>query len=1056
MKKNRFYLGLVALSTLILSEVFSAPAPDRLNRGLIALPRSNGEIHLGWRLLLSDGPNEGFNIFRSTSKGGPYDGPLNATPVVNSTNFIDNTAAVGTKYFYVVKNAAAQTSNEAEVSAKAAGENYKFIRVQNMGSNSKIMRAIAADMTGDGTLDYLIMETDLNNPATPYLHCYDGVYGSFMWRIRLSPPPPNKAGGATNQWWTPVMAWDMDGNGKSEAYVLRCENVGDNGYDGGGVDTLVVYNENGQEIRRTLWVDRGESDWDTNFLGVGIWDGVPHVIGVRGTQYDVVKIIAWSGTLQQEWKFNQWGGDGGHYLEIVDIDQDGNDEILDGSFMLNSSGSKMWQVDAGTHVDICSAGDFDPNHAGMEVWFADCIAWCRTKGGTETYLVDAATGQGPSASPQGVRCIWGKDWDTHRNRPFGHLHGGYVADVDPTPGYEIITWDDYNAMPTGCGYPINQYPTSGIMRPQFVMDIKGNFLLYSEDYENYAFFNPVQFDDDDLWEMSQVYGDFRVYNFNGSTLMSFSNVEAFDGNQNTPYDIFGDFREETMVKAADESGIYVFTNTALSNRRKFCPLEDRGYRVGVSRLGSGYCRSTRPMGLDFSGNKITQPGDVDLTPPVMSTVKANDVSTVVISFSEAVEKVSTETAGNYSINNGIGVPAQAVASGAMVTLSLANPLTPNLSYEVTVNNVKDLNNNTIPANSKKTFPAPVLDVTPPAIVNVLASSPNLVVITFDEALNKISAETKVNYTLDQGMTIASATLDGTGKKVSLNLSTPLSEGTTYNLAIAGVQDLQGNSITIPLFANFVYSGQPVVVNITNLSPANYAVADLTAGITYYTDRGYTINTLPGSIATDAKIIKTANDDKNNCNLSYLSFDMSTSADVSIAWWKGQTLPGWIAASGFSLVPGEEIQTNHINGDPGTFELYQKSFSAGTVSLEGACSGGGNNYFVVIKGIGGVPLRRIFTIFNQDYLSVSPNPFQGFSTISYGLSEGSSRTHVRVSIADVQGKRVAMLTEQEQPSGSYSLVWNGRNSFGSEVTAGIYFVKLEYGGKSVQQKIVVLK
>ncbi|MCK4640784.1 MAG: lamin tail domain-containing protein, partial [Candidatus Marinimicrobia bacterium] len=95
-------------------------------------------------------------------------------------------------------------------------------------------------------------------------------------------------------------------------------------------------------------------------------------------------------------------------------------------------------------------------------------------------------------------------------------------------------------------------------------------------------------------------------------------------------------------------------------------------------------------------------------PPTISSVSATSDTTVEILFSKAIDVTTGETVTNYSIDNGIGNPVLATVSTDTVLLKVAT-LSGNITYTLTVNNIKDLDANTIEANSTATF---VLDTEP--------------------------------------------------------------------------------------------------------------------------------------------------------------------------------------------------------------------------------------------------------------------------------------------------------------------------------------------------------
>lgn len=89
------------------------------------------------------------------------------------------------------------------------------------------------------------------------------------------------------------------------------------------------------------------------------------------------------------------------------------------------------------------------------------------------------------------------------------------------------------------------------------------------------------------------------------------------------------------------------------------------------------------------------------------------------------------------------------------------------------------------------------DETPPELIAVDFSSSSELTLTFSEFLDVASAEEPVNYSLDGGIgTPQSAALnDENPSEVSLSLASDMASGTTYTIAVSGVEDLSGNPTT---------------------------------------------------------------------------------------------------------------------------------------------------------------------------------------------------------------------------------------------------------------------
>jgi hypothetical protein len=81
-------------------------------------------------------------------------------------------------------------------------------------------------------------------------------------------------------------------------------------------------------------------------------------------------------------------------------------------------------------------------------------------------------------------------------------------------------------------------------------------------------------------------------------------------------------------------------------------------------------------------------------------------------------------------------------------------------------------------------------------------------------------------------------------------------------------------------------------------------------------------------------------------------------------------------------------------------------------------------------------------------SAYPNPFSTSTAIHYALSKSG---FVRVTVYDVQGRSVEKLLARRQTQGDHELVWDA-----SEVSAGVYFVKVNFEASSATRKLVVRK
>ena len=78
----------------------------------------------------------------------------------------------------------------------------------------------------------------------------------------------------------------------------------------------------------------------------------------------------------------------------------------------------------------------------------------------------------------------------------------------------------------------------------------------------------------------------------------------------------------------------------------------------------------------------------------------------------------------------------------------------------------------------------------------------------------------------------------------------------------------------------------------------------------------------------------------------------------------------------------------------------------------------------------------------------PNPFNPTTTISYQLAKSS---HVRLTVWNVLGRRVATLVNTSQQKGAHEVSFNA-----SKLSSGIYFYRLQAGNKVFVKKMLLMK
>lgn len=110
-------------------------------------------------------------------------------------------------------------------------------------------------------------------------------------------------------------------------------------------------------------------------------------------------------------------------------------------------------------------------------------------------------------------------------------------------------------------------------------------------------------------------------------------------------------------------------------------------------------------------------------------------------------------------------------------------------------------------------------------------------------------------------------------------------------------------------------------------------------------------------------------------------------------------------------------------------------------------------FTIIKGITSSGVDPPVPTLTPRLDPVAPNPFSTMAQIRYSIPASG---HVKLSIYDVKGRRIAQLVNTVQDAGTHTLGWNAINSKGVAVPHGVYFSVLEFGKERRARKVVLVK
>ncbi|RLC46013.1 MAG: hypothetical protein DRH57_06895 [Candidatus Cloacimonadota bacterium] len=64
--------------------------------------------------------------------------------------------------------------------------------------------------------------------------------------------------------------------------------------------------------------------------------------------------------------------------------------------------------------------------------------------------------------------------------------------------------------------------------------------------------------------------------------------------------------------------------------------------------------------------------------------------------------------------------------------------------------------------------------------------------------------------------------------------------------------------------------------------------------------------------------------------------------------------------------------------------------------------------------------------------------------------------VSLKIYNIKGQLVRILIEEKLDAGKHSIIWNGQNDNGKEISSGIYFYQLKSGKENKINKMLLLR
>ena len=263
--------------------------------------------------------------------------------------------------------------------------------------------------------------------------------------------------------------------------------------------------------------------------------------------------------------FSKFTGQGDHYVAAADVDSDGKQEIVYGGAIVDDNGDLYssggdYLPDGTTwakygHGDSIHVADIDPDRPGLEIF--SCF-------------------EGGSAAPYGTAL---RDAETNTTIP---------------GKFSVYTGKDTGRCMVGDILPdVRGLETWGVNST----DAKGNALPAKT--ATLGTNQSIRWSAD---MTTEIYTGNIVKNVDGTSQQTVLNAAGTSSNNGTKgnaaliADVFGDWREELVVRTTDSDALRIYTNTDVTDHKMYTLMHDTQYRANVAGQNTAY---NQPAYLSF-------------------------------------------------------------------------------------------------------------------------------------------------------------------------------------------------------------------------------------------------------------------------------------------------------------------------------------------------------------------------------------------------------------------------------------------------------------------------
>lgn len=593
---------------------------EYLDRGISAINTGNGMM-VSWRFLANDPDNAVYKLYRDNTLIYTSDAGM-------ATSYLDKGGSATSNY--KVETYSGDKLLSSDTCRLISGQSYFDIPMDVPKGGSDYTYSpndcSFGDVDGDGQYEIFVKWDPSNSKdnsqdgvtGNVYIDCYT-LTGTKLWRIDLG---KNIRAGAH---YTQFIVADFDLDGKAEMTCKTADGtvdgvgkvIGDaskdyrnsagrvldgpefytlfDGATGAALDTVDYEYPRGDATSanaKKTWGDNYGNRCD-RFLGAAVYlDGVhPSAVSIRGyyTRMTAVAYDVVDKKLVKRWGYDSgWSrtgvsgyGNGNHNCMPADVDGDGKQELFLGSCCIDDNGKMLWANNRG-HGDAMHLGDLIPDRHGLEAWVCHEES---EEGGVS--LLDAATGE----------AIFHK----HSGKDTGRCAADNI--YAGNPGAEFWGAESGNVYDS-------KGDTTGIARPA------QNFFIYWDgDLEREMLDNIT---------ISKINNNKKIDNiFTASGCASNNSTKA---TPNLTADLFGDWREELILRTEDNTKLRVFCTPYETDYRITTLVHDSHYRMQCSAEQTSYNQPPHVSYFLGTGYDLpARPTDTVNTNGVSSPLKAGAV-----------------------------------------------------------------------------------------------------------------------------------------------------------------------------------------------------------------------------------------------------------------------------------------------------------------------------------------------------------------------------------------------------------------------------------------------